>query len=259
MDFSFVKIFDVTFIKKEVELLVFETYQKMSEKATDALIKLIKEKPNAVVSPASGNSPEGLYRNFVERVKQENIEVSELFFVGLDEWMGMNGSDEGSCRYYLNEQLFFPLKINEERIAFFDGRAQDPEAECDRIDNAIFEHNGIDLAIVGLGMNGHVGMNEPGTPPDLHAHISQIDPVTAAVGQKYFKEKTNLSSGLTLGIANLMEAKNIMLVVNGEKKAGIVKKVLQEEISIEIPASLLRNHSNFSVYADAEAASLLKK
>ncbi|HZI68244.1 MAG TPA: glucosamine-6-phosphate deaminase [Hanamia sp.] len=242
-----------------MELLVFETYQKMSEKAADAVIKLIRQKRNAVVSPASGNSPEGLYRNFVERVNQENIKVSELFFVGLDEWMGMNGSDEGSCRYYLNEQLFFPLKINEEKIAFFDGRAENSEAECQRIDKAISEHNGIDLAIVGLGMNGHVGMNEPGTSPALLAHISQIDPVTAAVGQKYFREKTNLSSGLTLGIANLLEAKNIMLVVSGSKKAEILKKVLEEKISIEIPASLLRNHSNFSVYADAEAASLLKK
>ena len=259
MDLSFVKIFDVTFIKKEVELLVFETYQKMSEKAADALIKLIKEKPNAIVSPASGNSPEGLYKNFVEKVKQENIDVSDLFFVGLDEWMEMNGSDEGSCRFYLNAQLFFPLKINEERIAFFDGRAQDPVAECHRIDKAISEHNGIDLAIVGLGMNGHVGMNEPGTSPALHAHISEIDPVTAAVGQKYFKEKTNLSSGITLGIANLMEAKNIMLIVNGGKKAEILKKVLEEEISQELPASFLRNHSNFTVYADAAAASLLNK
>lgn len=259
MDFSFVKFFDVTFIKKEVELFVFETYQKMSEKAADAVIKLIRQKANAVISPASGNSPEGLYKNFVEKVKQENIDVSDLFFVGLDEWMGMNGSDEGSCRFYLNEQLFFPLKIKEEKIAFFDGRAENLEAECKRIDKAISAHKGIDLAIVGLGMNGHVGMNEPGTSPDLHAHISEIDPVTASVGQKYFKEKKNLSSGLTLGIANLMEAKNIMLVVNGGKKAEILQKVLEEEISEELPASFLRNHSNFTVYADAEAASLLKK
>jgi glucosamine-6-phosphate isomerase len=242
-----------------VELHVFETYQKLSEQAADSVLKFITQKPIAVLCTASGNSPEGLYKNFVERVKQENIDVSELFFVGLDEWMGMNGSDEGSCRFYINQQLFFPLKINEEKIAFFDGRAQDAEAECKRIDKAISEHNGIDLAIVGLGMNGHVGMNEPGTSPGLHAHISEIDPVTAAVGQKYFKEKTKLSSGLTLGIANLLEAKEIMLIVSGEKKARILKRVLEEEVSTKLPATFIRNHSNFSVYADAEAANLLKK
>jgi 6-phosphogluconolactonase/glucosamine-6-phosphate isomerase/deaminase len=102
-------------------------------------------------------------------------------------------------------------------------------------------------------------MNEPGTSPSLHSHVTEIDRITQQVGQKYFKEKTALSKGITLGIANLMEARNVFLLVNGKKKAEIVKQVLEGEISTQFPASFLRNHKNFSVYLDNEAAGLLQK
>ena len=122
----------------------------------------------------------------------------------------------------------------------------------------LMQHGGIDIAIVGLGMNGHIGMNEPGTSPSLYAHVADIDAITQEVGQKYFKKEQQLTHGLTLGIASLMDAKNIVLLVSGNKKAAIVHKVLEGEISEELPASLLRNHKNFHVYLDAEAASLFQ-
>ena len=242
-----------------MDLFVYETYESMSAKAAETVIEIIRPKKNAVLCPASGDSPAGLYKKLVAYIGANNIDISSVTFIGLDEWLGMNGNDEGSCRYHLNNQLFHPLDVDEKNIAFFDGRARDPQAECERIDHFINQHNGIDIAIVGLGMNGHVGMNEPGTPADLHSHLAEIDPITQQVGQKYFKEEKEISRGLTLGIANLMEARNVMLVVSGNKKAEIVKQVLEEEISNNLPASLLRNHPNFSVFLDAEAASLLKK
>jgi len=116
---------------------------------------------------------------------------------------------------------------------------------------------GITAAIVGLGMNGHVGMNEPGTSPELYSHIAEIDTETQKVGQKYFKEQQHLSHGLTLGIASLMKARHIILLVNGAKKAQIVQKVLEGEISESLPASLLRKHPDLKVYLDKEAASML--
>ncbi len=160
----------------------------------------------------------------------------------------MNGNDEGSCRYHLNNQLFHPLNVSENNIAFFNGRAKDPQIECKRIDMRLKLTVELIIAIVGLGMNGHVGMNEPGTSATLHSHVAEIDPITQQVGQKYFKEKKEITGGLTLGIANLMEAKNVMLIVSGKKKAEILKRVLEEEISEKLPASLLRNHPNFTVY-----------
>lgn len=242
-----------------MELFINETFESMSSKAAEAAIRLIQSHKNPVLSPASGDSTTALYKELVNEATKNKIDILRCYFVGLDEWAGMNGNDEGSCRFHLNNQLFNPLQIAENQISFFDGRAKDLNEECDRIENFIHEHGGIDLAIVGLGMNAHVGMNEPGTSPSLHSHVSEIDSITQQVGQKYFKEKTALSKGITLGIANLMEARNVFLLVNGKKKAEIVKQVLEGEISEQFPASLLRNHKNFNVYLDAGAAGLLQK
>jgi len=242
-----------------MELLIYDSYEKMSAEAAKKVMHIISAKRKTVLSPASGDTPKGLYAELVSMIHKNKTDISELWFIGLDEWLGMNGEDEGSCRFYLDQQLFNPLKIDKNKIAFFNGKAQFPWEECRKVDNTILALNGIDLAIVGLGMNGHVGMNEPGISPALHSHVAEIDHITQEVGQKYFKEKKEISGGLTLGIANLMEAKSVMLMVNGSKKASILKQVLEENISEKLPASFLRNHPDFSVYADAEAASLLKK
>ncbi|MEO6893737.1 MAG: glucosamine-6-phosphate deaminase [Ginsengibacter sp.] len=241
-----------------MELFVYDNYETMSAEAAKKVMQLIDLKKDAVFCTASGDSPKGLYKEFVEQIQKNKTDISNLNFIGLDEWLGMNGGDEGSCRFHLDNQLFRPLKINKNKISFFDGRAHFPEQECERVDKTILSLNGIDLAIVGLGMNGHVGMNEPGTSSSLHSHVAKIDPITQQVGQKYFKERKEIPGGLTLGIANLMEAKNVMLVVNDSRKAGILKQVLEEEISEKFPASFLRNHPNFSVYADSDATRLLK-
>ena len=242
-----------------MELFIYDSYEKMSAEAAKKVMQIILAKKKAVLSPASGDTPKGLYAELVSMIQKNKTDISELGFIGLDEWLGMNGEDEGSCRFYVDQQLFNPLQINKNKIAFFNGKAQIPLEECRKIDDFILGLNGIDLAIVGLGMNGHVGMNEPGVSPELHSHVAEIDPITQEVGQKYFKEKKEISGGLTLGIANLMESKSVMLMVSGSKKASILKQVLEEDISEKLPASFLRNHPNFSVLADAEAASLLKR
>jgi 6-phosphogluconolactonase/glucosamine-6-phosphate isomerase/deaminase len=113
------------------------------------------------------------------------------------------------------------------------------------------------VAILGLGMNGHVGMNEPGTSSKTRSHLSVIDPLTEEVGQKYFSQQKKLSHGLTLGIATLKEARHIMLIVSGERKASIIQKILQDEISEKLPASLLRDHPGLTVYLDKPAAQFI--
>lgn len=242
-----------------MQLFISDTYETMSAQAAEAVMQKITSKRNGLLSPASGDSPTGLYKELVNGLDNKKIDISGWYFVGLDEWLGMNGNDEGSCRFHLNNQLFNPLHISENNICFFDGKTKDPKAECDKVENFITEHGGIDVAIVGLGMNGHIGMNEPGTSPSLHSHVTEINAITQQVGQKYFKEKTLISKGITLGIANIMEARNVILIVSGKKKAEIVSQVLEGKISEELPASLLRNHPNFSVYLDAEAANFLQK
>lgn len=242
-----------------MQVFIENDYQSLSEKAAEKVLKVIAHLKNPVLCPATGDSPKGLYKEMIGRIAQKKIDTSGWYFVGLDEWLGMNGHDEGSCRYHLNNDLLKPLCIHEKNVSFFDGKAKDIQNEIQKAGSFIKEHDGIDIAIVGLGMNGHVGMNEPGTDPSLHSHISEIDRITQEVGQKYFKQNRQITHGITLGIADIMEARNVILLVNGNKKASIVQQVLEGDISEEFPASLLRRHKNFCVYLDEEAASGLSK
>lgn len=242
-----------------MKLLLADTYEASSKQVADDLVALLKDKKNPLICVASGDSPAGLYRELVRRVQEKKLDVSDWYFVGLDEWLGMNGADEGSCRFHLDQQLFRPLQISQEQLCFFDGRCLDAEAECKRVEEFIASHGSIDVAIVGLGLNGHVGMNEPGTPVSARAHTAELDALTQQVGQKYFTQQTPLTSGLTLGIANLLECRAVYLVVNGRHKAGIVQKILNEPVSEQRPASLLFQHPGLSIYLDKEAAARIEK
>ncbi len=134
-------------------------------------------------------------------------------------------------------------------------RARKKQAECEQTENFIHEHDVIEVAILGVGMNGHIGMNEPGTSADTRSHIINLDTITQQVGQKYFKIGQKLTQGITLGIATLMEARNIILLVSGKHKAEITQKIIENEISEKLPATILRQHPSLKIYLDAEAAS----
>jgi len=253
------KDFIFNHLQEKIQMKIFtaDTYKQMSQRAANDVIGLMQSFPNKLLCTASGDTPAGLYREIVEKVNNTELNIDNWNFVGLDEWAGMNGGDEGSCRYHLNKQFFYPLKISEEKICFFDGHAN-PEDECQRTEDFIQQHGGIAVAILGLGTNGHIGMNEPGTSPHLRSHVAEIDSETQKVGQKYFSSPRTITHGITLGIANLMEARHVLLLVSGAHKAGIVKKMLEEEVSEQLPASLLRQHPGLRIYADAEAAQFIQ-
>jgi glucosamine-6-phosphate isomerase len=239
-----------------MKVFVADTYEAISKQAANDITGLMRSFENPLLCVASGDTPAGLYKEIVDKVNKKELDISKWTFVGLDEWAGMNADDEGSCRFYVNNQLFNPLQIAESSIRFFDGRAKDLDKECEDVESFILQHGGIDVAILGLGMNGHIGMNEPGTLSSLRSHVTVLDPITQKVGQKYFKEQQQLTEGITLGLATLMEAKHIILLVSGSHKAEIVQRIINEEISEQLPASLLRNHSGLKIYLDKGAAQL---
>ena len=241
-----------------MKIIISNNYEAMSVKAFEDVVAIMQAASKPLICVASGDSPSGIYKNIVKGVGSNKINIDSWCFLGLDEWVGLNGDDEGSCRYHLNRELFNPLAIPANRICFFDGAASDLEDECKITEAHIKEHNGIEIAILGLGMNGHIGMNEPHTSIQTRSHIINLDPLTVEVGQKYFKKPQPLTKGITLGIDTLMDAKHIVLIVSGSKKAGIVKEVMEGPISEAVPASLLRKHPNCSIYLDDAAASALK-
>ncbi|MDP4262749.1 MAG: glucosamine-6-phosphate deaminase [Bacteroidota bacterium] len=237
-----------------MEIFIADTYPDLSKQAANDLVQLMRSRKHPLLCTASGDTPAGLYKNIVDKVAKKELDISGWFFVGLDEWTGMNGDDEGSCRFHLNNQLFRPLQVADNKIFFFDGRAKDLHKECEDAENFIVQQGGIDVAILGLGMNGHIGMNEPGTSQSLRSHVTALDPITQQTGQKYFKKQQQLTGGITLGLATLLDAKHIILLVSGSHKAGIVKKILDEKISEQVPGSLLRQHPGLKIYLDADAA-----
>jgi glucosamine-6-phosphate isomerase len=185
------------------------------------------------------------------------LDLSQCRFVGLDEWIGMDKTMEGSCQHYIYSNFFNPLNIAEERITVFNARATDPEKECRRMDNFIFSNGTIDLALVGVGVNGHIGLNEPGTSFDLYCHHAELEETTKQVAQKYFTEDKILTRGITLGLKHILESKTVVVVANGAKKTGIIKKIIHGPVTEYVPGSALQKHTSCHFFLDQEAGALI--
>lgn len=237
-----------------MKLIVSDNYQQMCEAIAAVTTELMDRYESPLLCPASGDTPAGLYK---ELAKKYSNKTSNWSYVGLDEWMGMNAEDKGSCRNMLNAQLFQPLNVHHDRICFFDGRTNNPAHECQRIEDYISVHGGIDVSILGLGLNGHVGMNEPGTSSSSRSHLTEIDPLTQQTGQKYFDSPRELKQGITLGLGTLLESKHIILIISGAHKAAIAKQIIEEDISELLPATVLRYHKDLQIWLDKDAASQL--
>lgn len=241
-----------------MKISVYETYDDMSRAAAELVAQQLAEKPASVLCFPSGDSPTGTLNYLVEWANDGKIDLSQCFFIGLDEWVGMDETDQGSCKYYLKTNFFDKLNTKLTNVTLFDAKAADLDAECERINNFISSKGGLDIMMVGIGMNGHLGLNEPGTPFDLYAHRSALDPVTVQVGQKYFDKETVLTEGITLGLKHLAEAGKAVLIASGAKKAGIIAESLQGTVSTEVPASILQKLPNAIVLLDKDAASRLE-
>lgn len=241
-----------------MKVLIQPDYPAISHHAADEIMALLAEKPDAVLCIASGDSPKLACELFVKKVQDTGLDTSRFFFIGLDEWVGLDASTKGSCHYDFVTRLFDPLGIAANQYHLFNGRAADLQKECEEMDRVIREKGGIDLMIVGIGMNGHIGFNEPGVDFNLLSHVIDLDETTLTVGQKYFNQPVTLTKGITLGLAHLMAAKKVLLMANGTKKAAVIQKAVEEPVSNAFPASILQQHPQGVFLVDEAAASSLK-
>lgn len=241
-----------------MKIKIYADTDEMSKAAADLVVKQLEKKPGSLICFPSGESPTGMLNYLADYAKDGTIDLTQCHFIGLDEWVGMDETDEGSCKHYLYSNFFSRLDLDPERITMFNAKAEDLEAECERINTFISSRGGLDIMMVGIGMNGHLGLNEPGTPFDLYAHVSELDPLTVEVGQKYFSIATSLTQGITLGLQHLQEAKKAVLIASGVKKAAIIHEALQGLISTDVPASILQRIPHARVFLDADAASELE-
>ena len=188
-----------------MQIAILETAEKLAHEAAGKIIDLVSRKPNAVLCLAGGETPRLTYQCLTGEAKKRNIDFSAVQWVSLDEWVGIPPSNAGSCYYFLQQTLFAPLNIHPSNIHFFDAMAADLTAACEKITVKINRWQGLDLILVGIGMNGHIGFNEPGVDATLPAHVIELDSITQQVGQKYFTENTQLQKGITLGISQFMQ------------------------------------------------------
>lgn len=242
-----------------MEIKIYETYELMSKKSAEYIIDKINEKPNSLLCLAGGDTPLKTYEYLVEAYKNNEVDFTKCKFVGLDEWVGLSKETKGSCIEMLNKHLYSKLDLNDNQICYFNGLADDLENECKRVDKFIFDNDGIDLILLGVGMNGHLGFNEPNISPNLYCNIVNLDNVTTNVGLKYFDEEFELKQGITLGMKHILNSNIKIIIANGEKKADIIKKVIEDEKTREVPASLLVDEKSVSVFLDKGASSKLKK
>jgi glucosamine-6-phosphate isomerase len=240
-----------------MELKIFQDYETLSDFVASEVLTLVKQKPEAVLCFASGDTPKLACQLIVQRANNEKVSFLRATFVGLDEWVGIPPENSGSCKYFFQQNLLMPLGMQSHQIHLFDGVSKNLGQECELMDDFIHKQNGIDLMVVGIGVNGHIGFNEPGVATDLYAHVASLHETTRTVGQKYFKGTEKLERGITLGLKHLTESKKVLLIANGEKKAQIIKATVEAPLSAQLPATILRTHANSVIAIDKAASALL--
>jgi glucosamine-6-phosphate isomerase len=238
---------------------IFKDYQALSKATTVLIVDAIKGKKNSLICLASGHTPIGVFEEIAKEVNQNNLDLSGCTFLSLDEWVGIDPNDSGSCLTMLKKDCFEPLGLQPHQTEYFKVQTTDLEKECARINSLIERNGGLDIMLVGVGTNGHIGMNEPGTSFDTFAHVSTLAEETKNVGQKYFSKPTPLSLGITLGLRHLREAKLPIVMASGGKKAAIIAKGLTNKPTEEIPVSISQLIPHGYIMLDEAAASQLSK
>lgn len=242
-----------------MRVIVAKNYEEMSRIAAKEIAKLLYVKPEAILGLATGSTPEGVYKELIELNKENRVDFSRVTTYNLDEYKGLTGDHAQSYRYFMNTRLFNHVNIDKNRSHVPNGVADDFEKECDEYDAAIENAGGIDLQLLGIGRNGHIGFNEPSDFLNLNTHVTDLTEDTIKVNSRFFDNIDEVpTQAITMGLGSIMKAKKIILLASGESKAEIIAKLVEEKISTRIPASMLQVHPNVLVIVDQEAASLLK-
>jgi glucosamine-6-phosphate isomerase len=233
--------------------IIYKDYNELSVKTAEQIAAIINAKPDALLCFPAGETSVGTFEHLIKLNKKGEISFKKCRIVGLDEWANIGTMKSENCFSFLKKHFFDHIDYSVKNLCFFDGESSDLEKECVTTDAFIKKYGPIDMVLLGAGMNGHLGLNEPGTSFDLYSHIVDLDETTKIVGQKYFSDRVTLTKGITLGVKFFMEAKTMILQLNGDRKAEVVKRLIEGEVSPDFPASSLKAHSNSFLLLDKEA------
>lgn len=239
-----------------MEIIVAKDYQDMSEAAADIIAELVAEKPGCVLGLATGSTPEGLYAELVKRYEEEGLDFSRVATFNLDEYRGLPADHEQSYRYFMQKHLFNHVNVRPENTHVPNGANPDAEAACEAYEASIALAGGVDLQLLGLGHNGHIGFNEPADEFTKETNCVDLTESTIQANSRLFNSIDEVPrQAYTMGIGTIMAAKQILLVVSGEDKAQIVRDVFFGPVTPQVPASILQFHPNAIAVVDEAAFS----
>lgn len=239
-----------------MKLIKAENYNDMSRKAANFLSAQVILKENAVLGLATGGTAEGIYKQLAEWYRKGDIDFSSVATVNLDEYVGLDVNNERSYHYFMRRNLFQHINIKEKNCHLPDGMAENIEEECRHYDRLIEKLGGIDMQLLGIGENGHIGFNEPDEAFEQMTHCVKLKESTIDANARYFPSRAEVpKQAITMGIKAIMQARSIVLCASGAKKADILHKVLFGPVTPEVPGSILQMHPRLIVVADAEALS----
>lgn len=232
--------------------------QAIADYVTTRLIQLIQKKPNAVLGLATGSTMEPIYEQFCRQVAKQDVNVSELTTFNLDEYIGLGADHPQSYHYYMRQYLFNRLAFAQHRTFLPDGLCGDLQEQCERYSRLILEAGGIDLQLLGIGSNGHIGFNEPGTPFASRTHVVALSEQTRIDNGRFFDSMDEVpTQAITLGLQDIFEAKEIVLVATGTNKAQVMADLYHSPVDEAMPASIVKAHPHAMIIVDEAAAALL--
>lgn len=241
-----------------MKVIITKNYDEMSEKAFEVMANVVKNKPDAIIGLATGSTPVGLYKNMIKDHKENGTSYKNIKTTNLDEYAGLDYTSDQSYIYFMRNNLFDHIDIDLKNTNIENGKATDRQAECDRY-NKLLENMQQDIQVLGIGSNGHIAFNEPGTPFGSVTHIVDLTENTIKDNARFFSSIDEVPrQAFTMGLKNIMNAKQILILANGKNKAKAVYGLVKGEITTEVPASILQLHPDCVLVCDEDAGSLIK-
>ena len=239
-----------------MRIIKAKDYADMSKKSANIISAQIQLKPDCVLGLATGSTPEGLYAELVKKYEAGELDFSKVSTVNLDEYKGLTRDNDQSYYYFMNHHLFSHVNIDKANTNLPDGTIEDSAEACAKYNEILASFGGQDIQLLGLGHNGHIGFNEPADCFTLETNCVDLQESTIKANQRFFASYDDVpKQAYTMGIKNIMDAKMVLVVVNGEAKADIVNKAFFGPVTPQVPASILQLHKNVIVVADEAALS----
>jgi len=243
-----------------MRVIEVKDYREMSERAAAHILDYVNGMKSCTLGLATGGTPIGTYRSLVEAYRNKKVSFNHVYTVNLDEYVGLSAAHPNSYRFYMQENLFNHIDIPAEHTHIPNGMAADLAEECRRYEELIERLGGVDLQLLGIGINGHIGFNEPGTSFSSRTHLVKLTESTRSANARFFSNPEEVPThAITMGIETIMRSREILLLAGGIKKAEILYKLFTEPVDEQIPASILQTHPNVTIIADSEALSRVKE